>query len=90
MILRLKILTEWNRDDITICCPEYQLYIVGEQGMKVEHVLLGIPGTSLEEIKTVYSHPQALAQCKKYLEKSFGLEKLSRPKMQPRCSKKIT
>ena len=29
---------------------------------------VGIPGTSLEEIKTVYSHPQALAQCKKYLE----------------------
>ena len=30
--------------------------------------MLGIPGTSMDEIKTVYSHPQALAQCKKYLE----------------------
>ena len=31
-------------------------------------LLTEYPGTSLEEIKTVYSHPQALAQCKKYLE----------------------
>ena len=54
--------------DIYDLLTEYQLYIVGEQGVKVEHVLLGIPGTSLDEIKTVYSHPQALAQCKKYLE----------------------
>ena len=54
--------------DIYDLLTEYQLYIVGEQGVKVEHVLLGIPETSLDEIKTVYSHPQALAQCKKYLE----------------------
>ena len=38
----------------------FHMYIVGEQGVKVEHVLLGIPETSLDEIKTVYSHPQAL------------------------------
>ena len=67
-VLPIENSTEGIVTDIYDLLTEYQLYIVGEQGMKVEHVLLGIPGSSLEEIKTVYSHPQALAQCKKYLE----------------------
>lgn len=41
----------------------FENYIVGEQIVKCEHALIGLPGTKLEEIKTVYSHPQALAQC---------------------------
>ena len=61
---RSKNSTEGIVTDIYDLLTEYQLYIVGEQGVKVEHVLLGIPETSLDEIKTVYSHPQALAQCK--------------------------
>lgn len=35
--------------------------------LKVSHCLLGVKGTSLNEIKTVYSHPQALAQCSDFL-----------------------
>lgn len=54
--------------DIYDLLTEYQLHIVGEQIIRVEHVLLGMPGTSVEDIRTVYSHPQGLAQCKKYLE----------------------
>lgn len=46
---------------------EYNMHIVGEEVIKCEHVLMGIPGTKLEEIKYVYSHPQALAQCYTYL-----------------------
>ena len=41
---------------------EYENYIVGEQIIKNEHCLLGLPGTKLEEIHTVYSHPQSLMQ----------------------------
>lgn len=33
----------------------------------VEHHLLGLPGASVEELTTVYSHPQALAQCDTFL-----------------------
>lgn len=42
-------------------------YIVGEYILKIEHALLGCPGSRLEDIKTVYSHPQGLLQCRQYL-----------------------
>lgn len=47
---------------------EFENYIVGEQIIKIEHCVLGIPGSSLADIKTVYSHPQSLMQTAKYLE----------------------
>ncbi len=46
---------------------EFENYIVGEQIIKIEHCLLGVPGTKIEDIKTVYSHPQSLMQSAKYL-----------------------
>ena len=46
---------------------EYNNYIVGEQIIKIEHCLLGVPGGRIEDIRTVYSHPQALMQCSEYL-----------------------
>ena len=46
---------------------EFENYIVGEQIIKVEHCLLGVPGCSIEDVKTVYSHPQSLMQSSKYL-----------------------
>lgn len=47
-------------NDIYDLLEEYDNYIVGEQILKINHALLGLPGTSLDEIRTVYSHPQAL------------------------------
>ena len=47
---------------------EFENYIVGEQIIKIEHYVLGVPGSRLEDIKTVYSHPQSLMQSAKYLE----------------------
>lgn len=46
---------------------EFENYIVGEQIIKIEHCLLGVPGTKLSDIKTVYSHPQSLMQSSRYL-----------------------
>ncbi len=46
---------------------EFENYIVGEQVIPIEHCLLGVPGTKIEDIKTVYSHPQSLMQSAKYL-----------------------
>ena len=43
--------------------------VVGELQIRINHDLIGIPGTQLSEIKEVYSHPQGLAQCADFLEK---------------------
>lgn len=46
---------------------EFENYIVGEQIIKIEHCLLGVPGTQISDIRTVYSHPQSLMQSSRYL-----------------------
>lgn len=46
---------------------EFENYIVGEQIIKIEHCLLGVPGSKLEDLKTVYSHPQSLMQSARFL-----------------------
>lgn len=46
---------------------EFENYIVGEQIIRIEHCLLGVPGTKLSDIRTVYSHPQSLMQSAKFL-----------------------
>lgn len=46
----------------------YDNYIVGEIYVPVDHVLLGVPGASVSDVKTVYSHNQALMQCSEYLD----------------------
>ena len=43
------------------------LYIRQIYDLPITHQLLGIKGTTKENIKTVISHPQALAQCGKYI-----------------------
>jgi len=47
----------------------YRLHIVGETSLGINHCLVALPGTKLEEINRVMSHPQALAQCDGYLRK---------------------
>lgn len=47
---------------------EYENYIVGEQIIKIEHCLLGVPGAQIKDIRTVFSHPQSLMQSSKYLQ----------------------
>lgn len=49
------------------------LYINGVYELAVRHDLLALPGAELSHIKTVVSHPQALAQCAPWLEK-HGLQ----------------
>ncbi len=44
-----------------------ELFIVGEYHHRVSHCLMALPGVKLEDIKRVYSHPQALAQCENSL-----------------------
>lgn len=46
---------------------DYDICVVGEETVECHHVLAGLPGASLENIKRIYSHPQGLMQCKKFL-----------------------
>ncbi|MDO4474090.1 MAG: prephenate dehydratase [Eubacteriales bacterium] len=47
---------------------EFENYIVGEIVIPIDHYLVGTDGATLETVQRVYSHPQALMQCNKYLD----------------------
>lgn len=48
---------------------EYDFRIQADIVLHVHHQLLGLPGTKLEDIKVVRSHPQALTQCDRYIKR---------------------
>ncbi|MBS3732719.1 MAG: 3-deoxy-7-phosphoheptulonate synthase [Desulfobacterales bacterium] len=48
---------------------EYDLRIVGEITLRIEHNLVGHPGASLGDIRRVYSHPQVFQQCRQYIDR---------------------
>ncbi len=54
----------------------YDLNIVGEYFLRVSHCLLALPGVRLEDIRSVHSHPQGLAQCEANLFK-LGVEQVA-------------
>ncbi len=51
--------------------------IVAETFLPVSHCLLGLPDAELADVKTVYSHPQALMQCSKYLNSHLEWRQIS-------------
>lgn len=60
--------TAGSVSDVDDLLLEYDNYIVGEVVLKIQHALLGLEDSSIETIRTIYSHPQALMQSAGYLE----------------------
>lgn len=55
---------------------ERELKASGEVVLRIHHCLIANPGVSIEGVKKVYSHPQALGQCRVYMEE-HGLEAIA-------------
>ena len=53
---------------------KYRLNIYAEHFQKIEHNLLGQPGSSLNDIKDVFSHTQGLSQCSNFIKKNNLIE----------------
>lgn len=47
--------------------PDSSLVVCGETELRISHCLIAIEGAGLDTIKMVYSHPQALGQCRNFL-----------------------
>jgi prephenate dehydratase len=58
-------------DTLDLLIHEARLFIRKELVLPIEHCLLVMPGTQASEIRVVYSHPQALGQCRRFLERCF-------------------
>lgn len=58
-------------DTLDLLIHETRLMIKRELILRIEHHLLVKPGTEPPDIKVIYSHPQALAQCRRFLERCF-------------------
>ena len=52
----------------------YDLLIVGEVKLRISHTLLVDHGVRLEQVKRIYSHPQALSQCDVFIKSLGGVE----------------
>ncbi len=58
--------------DVHHLLPDSGLFIVGEHFERINHQLLVLPGTKLEELKTIHSHTHALGQCRRVI-RELGL-----------------
>ncbi|NJM34495.1 MAG: prephenate dehydratase [Rhodomicrobium sp.] len=59
--------------DVHHLLPDSGLFIVGEHFERICHQLLALPGTKLDELKTVHSHTHALGQCRRII-RELGLK----------------
>jgi len=62
--------------EIHALLPEAGLPIIGEHFQRVEHCLLGLPGTRIEDLRRIHTHPVALGQIRD-LVRELGVEPCS-------------
>ena len=55
---------------------ENHLHIVGEVNLRIVHNLIAFPGTARKDVRLVYSHPVALAQCSRFFTRHPHIERI--------------
>ncbi len=63
--------------DVYDLLTRYDNTIIGEYYLPVRHCLLGLKGADIDKIQTVYSHPQGLMQCGKFLNEHSSWQQIS-------------
>jgi prephenate dehydratase len=58
-------------DTVDMLVHEEDIAICAELVLPIEHCLMAAPGTARDAIEVIYSHPQSLGQCRRYLEAHF-------------------
>ncbi len=58
-------------DTVDLLVHDEDIAISGEVVLRIEHCLMVQPGATRDQIEVVYSHPQSLGQCRRYLETNF-------------------
>lgn len=53
---------------------EFENYIIGEHILKIDQALLGLPQAEISDIRTVYSHPQGILQCRRFFEENAQIQ----------------
>jgi prephenate dehydratase len=56
---------------LDVLISDEQIFIYNELVVRIEHCMMVKPGTQPEDVQVIYSHPQALGQCREFLGKSF-------------------
>ena len=55
----------------------HELQIIGEVNLRIVHNLIGPPGLEVSQVRRVYSHPVALAQCRRFLSLHPQMEQMT-------------
>jgi len=58
-------------DTVDLLIRDEGLAVCGEVVLPIEHCLIAPPGLERDDIEAIYSHPQSLGQCRRYLEVHF-------------------
>ena len=56
---------------------EHSVFIERETVIRIEHLVIGIAGSHIEDLQRVYSHPVALAQCRSFFQRHPGMESVA-------------
>jgi prephenate dehydratase len=69
-ILPLENTTAGTVDDVASLLDSEPIHIIRTVSVPILHKLLLLPGSDIRQVRTVLSHPQALAQCSKFIKKA--------------------